>query len=69
MDEHICHHGDTLQHRDVVEYHKEASCAANNNFINEPNKTWGSVQTRYFVVLAKYKQTADSMDNNIKNKQ
>jgi len=35
MDEHICHHGDTLQHMDVVGCHREASYAACKHFINE----------------------------------
>jgi len=44
MDEHICHHGDTLQHRDVVECHREAYNAASKYLINEPMETCGKIQ-------------------------
>lgn len=50
MDEHICHHGDTLQHRDVVGCHREAQYAASQNFINEPKEAGRGIQTRHYEV-------------------
>jgi len=49
MDEHICHHGDTLRHKDVVGCHREASYAACKHFINRKDE--GKFKLDIFLVL------------------